>query len=59
MIDFDDATDRLNCMANEININKHYPDKLKESLTKDKALLRALIPIVDSFRRMEGLHGHN
>jgi hypothetical protein len=51
-IDVDDAVDRLRCMAREIVINKHYPKELKESLEKDKQLLRALVPIVSSLKAL-------
>lgn len=47
-IDVDDAVDRLQCMAREIVINKHYPKDLRESLEKDRQLLRALVPIINS-----------
>jgi hypothetical protein len=49
-IDVDDAVDRLQCMSREIVISQHLPKELKESLEKDRQLLRALVPIVSSFK---------
>ncbi len=52
-IDINDAVDRLRCMAREIVIYDHLPTDLKESLEKDRKLLKSLIPVVNSLRNLE------
>ena len=51
-IDVDDAMDRLTCMSNEIILNP-MNKILRDSQKKDKALLRALIPLVRSLKSLE------
>ncbi len=52
-IDIDDAIDRLRCMANEIVIQKYLPKDLEQSLEKDRKLLKALIPVLQSLKQLE------
>ncbi len=46
-IDIDDAIDRLQCMAREVQlVDKRFNPTLRESQEKDRELLINLIPIV-------------